>query len=247
LTSSTPARPRPKTATFFLDDSGVKAAAGPVFVVGGFKIRSPGRLMRQVQAIRDKTGYTHEFKFSGLNQGSVSAYYALIDALAESDARLIACVTRRPADADWRFYANLTAGVVRGNVNRDELVGVHFDTVSTPEDVSIDEYVKAAVNRRLGNMSVVSCTSLDSRSSDGLQIADLIAGAVAFEHRLVTGVSGKRDSMKGRVSARLKAAFSIEELVPCRNGRVNVHVKPVRAVDRLSVPTLKVVGGLDAS
>lgn len=71
---------RNSTSTFYLDDSGVVAAAGKLLVIGGIKIRRHGKLMREIRHIRDRAGFQREFKFNEINKGSLSAYYAMIDA-----------------------------------------------------------------------------------------------------------------------------------------------------------------------
>ncbi len=218
------AKPRPtQSSTFYLDDSGVKAGGGRILVVGGIKLRAHGRFMRELRHIRDQSGFSGEFKWTELNKGSVSAYYAMIDALVESDAHLVACVTHRPANAGWRFYGNVAAGVVHGNINKGEVAALMMDQVSTPRHVALDDYVRVNVNKRVGSMALASVATLDSKTSDGLQVADFIAGAIAFERRREEGESGKRTSMKGRVADRLKAAFDLADLNDCRTGRVNIH------------------------
>lgn len=226
---------RTHTSTFYLDDSGVKAAAGTLLVIGGIKIRRHGQLMREIQDIRDQTGFRGEFKFSALNKGSISAYYAMIDALEASDAHMVACVAKRRPNAGWRMYSNMTSAVLRGNINRNELVGVLMDVVSTPKGVAFDDIVRGHVNRSLGATAVVSAVCLDSRCADGLQIADLIAGAIAFDRRLIAGEAGKRESMKGRVVARLKSAFDVTDLTDCRTDRVNIHTWTARETTKLHV------------
>ena len=69
-----------------------------------------------------------------MNQGVLSAYYSLIDELEKSDAHLIATVSKRPSTADWNFYEKLHAGLIRGNINKNEHVGVLLDMVSTTRE-----------------------------------------------------------------------------------------------------------------
>ncbi|HET8930053.1 MAG TPA: DUF3800 domain-containing protein [Acidimicrobiales bacterium] len=214
---------RTPTSTFYLDDSGVLAAGSRLLVIAGIKIRRHGKLMREIRHIRDKADFRREFKFSEINKGSLSAYYAMIEALADSDAHLIACVAKRPHNSGWRFYGSLTSQVVRGNVNRGELVGVLMDTISTPQHVALEDVVRGRVNRELKSTSVVTAVCLDSRCSDGLQVADLIAGAIGFDRRRTAGESGKVTSAKGRVVERLKSAFDVPDLGDRRTGRVNIH------------------------
>lgn len=215
--------PRTATSTFYLDDSGVLAGGSRLLVIGGIKVRRHGVLLRAIRHVRDQSGFRGEFKFTNINKGSASAYCGMISALAESDAHLVACVATRPENSGWRFYGSLTSKVVRGNINRDELVGVLMDTISTPQGIGLDDVVRGQVNKSLKTTSVVTGACLDSRASDGLQVADLIAGAIAFERRRVAGESGKRSSAKGRIVDRLKSAFDIADLADCRTDRVNIH------------------------
>ncbi|MEZ5167857.1 MAG: DUF3800 domain-containing protein [Acidimicrobiales bacterium] len=214
--------PRPTSSVVYLDDSNVKASGKSVYVVGGIKVRRHGELMRVVRHIRDQTGYRGEFKFSHLTKDSLSAYSALVGALGESDSRLVACVTSRPPRADWSFYADVASRVIHGNTNRSEKICAMLDLVSTPRDVAIEDDVRSRVNKLLGSNGLVAAVCLDSRSCDGLQIADLVAGAVAFDRRVAAGESGSASSPKGRLVLRLKSAFGIADMSDCREGRVNI-------------------------
>jgi len=216
------------TSMIYTDDSGVLAGGSRLLVIGGIKLRRPGKLMRAIRHLRDEADFTREFKFRGINRRSLPAYFALIDLLEHSDARLVACVSTRPPNAGWRFYAEVTAGLVEGNINRQELVGVQMDSISTPRDVALEEVVQGMVNKRLGLTRVVTSACLDSRTSDGLQAADLVAGAVAFERRRVAGESGAPNSNKARVVNRLKDAFGGIDLMDYRSDRVHIHTRRPR-------------------
>jgi hypothetical protein len=213
------------TSTIYLDDSGAKVLAGKLLVIAGIKVRRHGELLRAIRHVRDQTGFTGEFKFREINKGSVSAYYELIRQLEESDAHIVGSVTSRPPGAKqplWRFYAEVTAQLLRGAIVRRELVSVLMDHLPTPRKVALEDVVRGMVNKPLGNMAVVTAVSLDSRSSDGLQMADLVAGAIAFERRRVAGESGSASSMKARVVNQLKASFGTD-LLDCRTERVNIQ------------------------
>lgn len=215
------------TSTFYLDDSGVTAGGSRILVIGGIKVRRHGQLLRAVRHIRDQTDFRHEFKFEGINKGSASAYYAMIEAIEKSDAHMVATVGRRPQPSTerpaWLHYATLTAQLVRGALNRRELASLLMDEIQTPTDIAFEDVVRGMVNKRFGNTSVISAACLSSHSSDGLQIADLIAGAIAFDRRRLAGESGKINSIKGRIVERLKEAFGGVDLVDRREGRVNIH------------------------
>ncbi len=234
------------TATLFLDESGSKASASQFFVTAAVKLRAPGMFQRTIRELRDRTGFEGEFKFAEITRGTLPAYYELIDKLEESDALLAACVVDgqsscnpfaggRPA---WLAHAEVAVQLLVGVINRRELVTVMLDGISTPRGCSLEDHVKDQVNRRLRNTSVIGAVCLDSRSSDVLQVADMLAGAIAFERR--RGATGDHAmSNKAKVATRLQAAFGLRGLHDQRSARTNIATyrgraaapRPARAVD----------------
>jgi hypothetical protein len=68
-------------------------------------------------------------------------------------------VAHRPERGDfdlpaWRFYADVTARLLRGCINKRELVTVLIDIMSTPRDVAFEDVVRGTVNNQLGNTAV---------------------------------------------------------------------------------------------
>lgn len=224
--------PALSTATIFIDESGSRASASKFFVMGAIKTRTPGLLARRLQQVRDQTGFGGEFKFAATTRGALSAYYSAIDVLGESDAHIVASVVDRtvfdpfPGATDWQVHADVAAKLLCAAINRNEHVGVVMDIISTPPEVAVEDEVKRQTNRRLRSTSVVSAISADSKSTDLLQMADMVAGAVAHERRRALGESGKTDahpnSLKAKVAARMLAAFDMTGASDQRNDRANL-------------------------
>lgn len=234
--------PRYPTSLIFLDESGSKSTANTFFVVGALKLRAPGLFARELQDLRDRHSFNGEFKFSEITRGTLSVYFDLIDRLHDSDAHLAACVvdtkTNNPfaGKAAWEGHADVTTQLLVGCINRRELVGVLMDGISTPRGCSLADTVRDNVNRRLKATSVISAACLNSETNDVLQVADLVAGAIAFERRRAQGRSGKPNSNKGKVAARLGVAFDALGFANGRATRVNI------ASYRGGRPKLHVVG-----
>ena len=232
------------TAMIYVDESGSKASASRFFVIAALKIREAGRFGRAVRDVRDRTGFESEFKFERITRGSLVPYYELIDEVARSDAHIVACVVNRDlhdpfkGQPIWKVHASVTSQLLVGCINRRELVGVLMDGISTPRDYALDDVVRGMVNRRLKATSVVTAACLDSKASDGLQVADLLASAIAFERRRQAGHHGSPTSVtasaKAKVAARLMAAFDRSDFADCREGRVNIAT--FRSRDRSPKP-----------
>jgi hypothetical protein len=219
-------------ATFFVDESSAKESAGTFFVVGAIKLRKPGVFLREIQSIRDNLDYSGELKFSRISRGRLPIYFRIIDALAESDARIAANVVKRSVsdpfrgtDPEWKVHARITAQLLVGNINSREFSSAIIDHRSTPSSVAFDDAVRNMVNQRLGSLGLVSAVCADSQCTDGLQLADLIAGAVAHQRRAVAG----SNSHKAKVAARLASAFDVTTFA-CdqRTDRVNVRTASSR-------------------
>lgn len=226
------------TATMFIDESGSKGSGSAFFVLGLVKLRRPGELARTVIAIRDRHRFRQEFKFGNVTAGALPAYFDLADAIAASDALIGAYIYDKqrydpfPGEALWRVQAGAASRLVHGNLNRGELVSVMLDLVSSPEGVAVDERVRQSVNGRVRRTAVVSALCLDSRTSDCLQAADLVASAIAFERHAWAGRSkhppGAR-TPKARLAQRLRVAFGLPDFGDVRTSRVNIHTERARS------------------
>ena len=224
------------TSLIYVDESAVKVSAGRFFVVGAVKVRKAGLLMRSVQEIRDRYGFSDEFKFNKITRGKFTIFCELIDALERSDAHIAACVVDRtlapdPFRADeaaWLTHARITAKLLVGIINRRELACALIDQVSTPKGRAFDDTVRDMVNGRMKGTSLVSAACVDSTCNDGVQLADLVAGAVAHQRgQADTGASPT--SHKAKIAARLAAAYGVPSFQDVRTERVNVATHGVPA------------------
>lgn len=218
------------TASIFIDESGSKSTAGgQFFVVAAIKVRQPGLLARAILDVRNKSGFYHELKFSGITRDSLPVIHRVVDALHESDATVAACVVQgsvfnpfRGGKATWQVHAEVTSQLLVGCINRRELVGVHLDGISTPLGCSLEEEVRRRTNQRLRATSVVSAVCLDSKTNDLLQVADLVAGSIFHERRRALATTDQPRSVKGRAALRLATAFERPDLTDGRDDRLNI-------------------------
>lgn len=214
-------------SVFFTDESGSAGSGGKLFVVGGVKTREPGHLLREVKAVRDKHRFFDELKFTGITRNSLPIYADLVQVLAHSDARIVAFVIDKSIRdpfagvADWDARANVTSQLVIGNTNRAEVATLLMDVCSTPRGIAIEEVVRRKVNDRFGATNLISSVSLDSKASDGLQLADLVASAIAYDRRARQSKSVP-GAPKAIVARTLATGFGLADLGDHRSGRVNI-------------------------
>jgi hypothetical protein len=178
--------PHVQTASFWLDDSGSRGQAHRGFVIGGIKTRHSDLLQRAIHGVRDKHGHAGELKFANVNERNMPRYRALVDVLRDSDVHIVASVLNTDGwnpfkgQEHWIGQTAIVADIVASCLNRNEVASVYMDGISTPLNVALGELVKRHSNGRLQGHRVTAAVSLDSRSNDVLQAADLIAGAIRY-------------------------------------------------------------------
>jgi hypothetical protein len=200
-------------ATAFLDESGI-ISADRFFAIGLVKSAEPARLLRSIQKFRDKNHCYHEFKWYDITAGTVELYKNIVDVCLSPGLLEFWCFVADRTKADpivrfgsqWDAYGKLAEQLVVASAHPDELFAILADNYSTPDHILFEEDLRAAVNRRLNRLAAVSVVRLDSRSSDGLQVADLLSSAVTFEFRQAAGLA-RATSPKGQVAAHVRAAL----------------------------------------
>lgn len=240
------------TSAIFIDESGSKSTASKCFVMAAIKLREPGLLAREIRDVRDRAGYTSEFKFSRISDGNYAVFCDVVDALAVSDAHIAACVVDgqvhnpfKGAKAAWLVHAEVISQLLVGCMNQRELAGVLLDGISTPPGCSLEDTVRRMTNHRLGGTSIVSAVALDSRTNDLLQAADLVAGSIFHERLRAKGSAAKPGSPRGKIALRLAAAFGRPGLEDGRDSLVNIATYRGRAPRRR--PALRVIEGASST
>jgi hypothetical protein len=86
------------------------------------------------------------------------------------------------------------------------------------------EVLRANVNGRLGCLSLVTVCRFDSKSCDGLQLVDVLTGAITFEHRQKAGLAGTK-SAKALLSKYLLNAYGVPTTIGGqKTDKVNVAI-----------------------
>jgi hypothetical protein len=124
--------------------------------------------------------------------------------------------------AQWLAHARVAAKLLVGILSRRELASALLDEIQTLRGHAFDDTVRDMVNRRMRATSLVTAACVDSACNDGVQLADLVAGAVAHQRGQGNGTAAPT-SHKGKVAARLAAAFGLQSFADdVRNERVTV-------------------------
>jgi len=232
-----------RSSVYFIDESGSKGSGGVHFVVAAVKTGDPDRLTRGMEVIRARQNVRKELKFRELTQGSVPFFRQLVDLLHSSGSHIGAFVIDKtifdPFDgkAVWEAHAWVTAGLVKGMTTRRELATLLVDGISTPADVAYGSHIRQSVNHRLGSTRVVSAVSLDSRTCDGLQLADLVASAIAFQRKAIheagSAQAATLKSPKAEIARYLARAFDLPDFSDIQSDKVRIRTAVPRSAKSL--------------
>lgn len=218
-------------STIFIDESGSRNSKGGFFVVGFLKARDSAKLDREFRHLRQQHKFFGEAKFGGINSHNLRFYFDLVEMLADADVRVGGSVydstlSFRGSRETWETQAVMSARLIKANINKGELVNVFLDLVQTPKGQSLAARVRGEVNRGLGQRCILGCYDMDSKATNLLQAADVIAGSIAYERRQWAGDTpdGPRveGTPKAKVSARLRRALGLDSFDDARHGKVNI-------------------------
>lgn len=215
-------------SSIFVDESGSKNSKGSFFVLGFVKARDTALLDREIRRIRQKHKFYDEMKFTRINRHCSEFYADIIEKLANSDVRIGGTIfdsTKSfPTESkSWEIQASYAATLVRGNINKGEVVNAFFDLVDTPASISLADMVSTEVNKRLSCRAVVGAYDMDSRAHNLLQVADLVAGCIRVDARNSGKTNGSSGKVKDYITCRLKHAFLVDRLdASVQGGKVNI-------------------------
>lgn len=214
-----------KTGVFFVDETGLlRSNRDPVFVVGLVHSREPSVLTRRIQNIRDRHHWYDEMKWSLITGGNknIQAYHHVVDAFfdCQLDEARFGCIVFKKSELDikryflgsaWEAYEAFAALEIQLSIYDDEVVTVLADDMSVPPGVTFEQNVKRRVNEKKGRLAVTNVLRLNSKGCELIQLADLLAGAVAYDFKLQMGAipnkpSPEKQRMLDHVKQRVGAA-----------------------------------------
>lgn len=196
------------TAMAFIDESGA-VTHDRFFILGCLVTDAAPAIARSAHIYRDRAHFYEELHFTRMSGATQPHYEAMVRLLSRAfqngQATFNCCVADRAAldvvaafGGPYGAYEGVaTRLLVNAAVTRPGLISAVADSYSTPEGVTFEENVQTSVNSALGELRIASLIRMDSRSSDLLQLTDLITSIIGFEFRADAGLAS-HTSRKGR-------------------------------------------------
>ena len=112
----------------------------------------------------------------------------------------------------WTAYEKMAEQLVLASIRSPTIVSVLADNYSTPDEILFEDELKAGVNRRLNRLAVTTVIRLDSKTSDGLQVVDLLTSAAVFEFRAAAGLASSSND-KAELAAYVRGRLGVDSFL----------------------------------
>lgn len=229
-----------RTPVRFLDETGLlHKPADLYFGVGMIKGSPASDLTRMMRNWRDRHHYYDEVKFHGLNKGVLTYYLELATLFCglPDSTSFHAFVLEKEPGWEGRFgsvdrvYELLVRQMLKGACGKGEILTVIADEYSTGPKVKFEEQVTEWVNQGLGRLAVTQVVRVSSHGVDGIQLGDLLLGAIAYDCKLRVGLIPPKGTSPKRVFVQaLRDHLGVLSLAePFRSGKFNIafHGRPL--------------------
>jgi hypothetical protein len=226
------------TATVYVDETGW-AKTAPFFGIGALLLQQPETTLSAFRDLREETK-CHQF----LRWADIHTYGDAALALVRSTLAMLATgagVTFTCFLADHNRLGgpkgyggretayNLLAGLalIEAIDEPDQLACVLADQFDVTRGMKIESQIISRVNATKGRLAIVSMQRLRSNASEGLQLVDLLLGAVAYQVRAKAQTPGpgpKLDISR----ALMTEGYSLTAYYDASGGRVlpgRLHVQ----------------------
>jgi hypothetical protein len=184
------------------------------------KSHRPELLGRQIQHLRDRSHFYEELKWANIDnrQRFLAQYHEVIEAFFTASATTFSCyvIDKRRIDPVrrfgniWRAYEELAALEVAYNMHDDELAMVLADEMSTPPNVDFEGELRRNITDR--GKRVGGIVRVGSKGVTLVQVADVLMGAVAYDHKVRAGLVPNPSAAKSATTKLIAERVGVVDL-----------------------------------
>ncbi len=197
-----------KTSFCFLDETGlVYSPRDKFFALGIIKCCSPEKIYNRIRKIRDKYNYREELKWSSLDRKiRFDIAREFFNIFLTEDVEFNSIILDKDKldfkkhynNNLYKVYRNFSVALLKLIIGKrpKELMVVLSDDYFTPEGVNLECTIKKFINDHYKNFVIAGVCQIDSKSSDLLQLTDLILGAIVYDLKKQEKIIGRQNTYK---------------------------------------------------
>ncbi|MFH1412583.1 MAG: DUF3800 domain-containing protein [bacterium] len=179
-----------KSLFCFLDETGlINSPRDKFFALGIIKSSNPERIYNKIRKIRDRYNYREELKWSNLDRKIRFDVAREFFNIFLSEKAIFNCLILNKEELDfeshynndlYKVYRSFTVVLLKLIIGKypKEVLILLCDDYFSPEGTDLEITIKKFVNDHYQKFVIAGVCQIDSRSSDLLQLTDLILGTI---------------------------------------------------------------------
>jgi hypothetical protein len=199
-----------KTSFCFLDETGLLySPRDKFFAIGIIKVEKPQRLYNRIRKIRDKYNYREELKWANLDRKvRFDVAREFFNVFLDEDVKFNSIILNKNEldfkkyyqDNIYRVYSSFTITLLKLILGRNpkEIITLLADDYFTPDDEDLEDAIKSKTNDHYKKFVIAGVCQIDSKSSDLIQLTDLLLGAIVYDLKKQFGLVKKQNRYKRR-------------------------------------------------
>lgn len=219
-----------KTCFYFLDETGlIYSKRDKFFALGIVKCKYPERLYKRMRKVRDRYKYREELRWANLDRRiRFDIAREFFNIFLTEDAKFN-CIILNKDELDFRrhyknnlykVYRNFTIVLLKLIIgkNPEEIIILLADDYFAPDKENLEAAIKGIINDHYQKFVIAGVCQIDSKSSDLLQLTDLILGSILYDLKKQNKLIGKQNTYKRKFlnfayqKLRIEKSFFINKL-----------------------------------
>lgn len=186
----------------------------PYFLLSIIKIKFPNRLTREIQRLRDRHHFYNEIKFEKFSNWRFRVYKELVDLFCKFKDVKFRCIVvprqgyRKPI---WEIYNKYAKELIKENCNKNEILCIWADEISTPAEDDFDINIRKYINKYFKRLALFGICRMPSHPVDLIQFVDLIGGIVLCSINLETKAKVVYSERKKKLVEILRKQLKIKQ------------------------------------
>lgn len=224
-----------KTCFCFLDETGlIYSARDKFFALGAIKCSEPERLYNRIRKIRYRYHYNEEIKWAQLDRRiRFDIAREIFNIFLQEDATFN-CIILNKEELDfkanfqgdlYKVYCSFAVALLKLIIGKqpEEVIILLCDDYFTPDGTNLEVKIKKFINAHYQKFIMAGVCQINSKSSDILQLTDLILGSILYDLKKQHGIIGQQNTYKRKFlnfayqKLGIQGSFFLKNGWPTRN------------------------------
>ncbi|MBI2676729.1 MAG: DUF3800 domain-containing protein [Candidatus Yanofskybacteria bacterium] len=211
-----------KLPVFFLDETGIlKKGDDPYFALGVIRTERPHELQRKIRTLRDKLHFYEELKWNKVSPLKYEIIKQGFEAFFKDPSAVFSSIILKKNELDFKTYFNnnllkvyrsFTVDLLKRNIGNgdNQICTVLADDYFYPDGINLELATRGIVNDHYKKIVIAGFLQINSKSSDLLQLTDLLLGAVLYDLKIQDSILKKHPNLKSKLLDFLQEKLGIE-------------------------------------